>query len=245
MATSRALTGANQYVQLLDHGRLELGKVALVVRIVVLGVAVALHLQTRAVVFALHHVKENGYCLAAQLRFGYHAHLQYGLHQLWHKLGLVLAQLEPHLAYLLGRILAYIPIPGKDYLPFIVIKVVQLQRRLHQERNRALEEIRPDLFVEHRAQEIVRDDHAELLQSAEYNRVLVHDHVHPVARKDRLLMRRHQLLEDEQNLDDKVLQLAVLVQIVDEILVMLGIHPLQYAQHYGKELANHARIPIQ
>lgn len=241
---SVALTSSNQDVQLLNHRCLEVGKVTLVVGIVEFGVAVTFVFQSRAIVLALHHVEEDRNGLLAQLLLRYHAHFQYWLHQLRHKLGFVLPQLEPHLPDLHGRILADVTISCEHNLPFIIVEIIQLKRGLHQKGNRALEEVRPDLFLE-RAQEVVRNDHGEVLQSTKDHSILVHNHVHPVPRKHCFLVRRHQLLKYQKDLYDKVFQLAALVQVLHKVLVVLGVHALQYTQHNGKEFAHQSRVPVQ
>jgi len=75
---------------------------------------------------------------------------------------------------------------------------------LHQKGDGTLKEIGPDLLLEW-AEEVVRDHHGQVLQSSQDHGVLVHNHVHPIAREHRLLMWRHQLLEYEKDLYDKVL----------------------------------------
>lgn len=139
------------------------------------------------------------------------------------------AKVVPHVANFFSRFAPNVAIARKNYRRLVHRELVELQGRLNEKCNRAVEEVRPDLLLE-RIEEFVFDDLSEVAQTLQDHRVLVHNHIEPVGWEHRF---RHQLFEDQQDFGEKVLQIEPSVEVINVHLVMRLCHVSEDSEHNG------------
>lgn len=152
----------------------------------------------------------------------------------------MLAEVVPHVADLRRRLASDVAVPREDHRRLVSGELIELQGRLDQKGDGAVEKVRPNLLLE-LIEEAIFDDLREVPQTLENHRVLVHDHVQPVVGEDGL---RHQLLEHQQDLGEKVLEVKARVEVVHVHLVMCFGHVSEDRKHDGDQIAHQWIVAI-